>query len=562
MGAPIQTAPSGPLHAKGRARSPWPALIVLCLGSFAILLDATIVSVAIPTVLPDLHASLDQAVWITNAYLLVFAALLILGSRLGDMFGARRLFVIGLVLFALSSALCGAAQTPGQLIASRALQGIGAAAMAPQGGTIIRMIFPRERMGTAYGIFSMMVGLAAVSGPTLGGLLTTNLDWRWVFYVNLPITVVAIAGAYRYVPDLRTVRRHRLDPVGVALAAAGLAAVVYGLIEGQRYDWGNVGFGIAIPEIIGAGLAVLAVFVIWERCQDEPLIPLKLLQNRTFALLVTLAAAMQFALQSMLLVNSFTMQSVLGMTAIRAGLTSLPLTIALVAVAPLAGRLTDRIGGRLVVMGGFVAYAVGIAGIALVSSVHATPLNFAVPLLIGGVGMGAVFAPLTTESMRAAPLDQASSVAGMLNVARQLGATLGGAITGAVLANRLASAMSSRAATAAEQLPPAARAPFVAGFDHAASGGLQVGRGQSGVQVPHDVPAVLVPQIRSLTNDVFTHGYIAAMRPTLAVSIAILLIGAASCLLLRLSRSAQPESADRNSAHVIKEPALADHSPA
>jgi len=557
--------------------------MVLCLGSFAILLDTTIVSVAIPTMLPDLHASLDQAVWITNAYLLVFSALLILGSRLGDMFGPRRLFVAGLALFALSSALCGAAQSPWQLIGARALQGAGAAMMAPQAWSLIRVIFagnpggpegtgspgkvpgkaqPGDRMGAAYGIFSAMVGLAAVSGPTLGGLLTTYLDWRWVFYVNLPIAAGAVAGAYRFVPDVRTGRLHRLDPVGVLLSAAGLTAVVYGLIEGQRYDWGELRAGITIPEIIGGGLVVLAAFVAWESRQREPLIPLRLLRNRTFAILIMLSAAMQFALQSMLFVNAFNLQSVLGFTAIRSGLTSLPLTLALVAVAPFAGRLTDRTGGRFVVMSGLVLYAAGLAGLAAVSSVHATSFTFTVPLLIAGVGMGAVFAPLATETMQAAPADQAGAVSGMLNVSRQLGATLGGAVTGAVLANRLTAAMHDRALAVAGQLPPAARAPFVAGFGHAASGGLQVGRGQSGVQAPHGVPAVLVPQLRRLISDVFAHGYITAMRPTLGVSIAVLLAGAASCVLLRLGRARQPPrpSVPAGSAR-IEEGARADHHP-
>ncbi len=537
------------------ASRPWLSLIVLCLGTFAVLLDATIVNVALPSVITGLHASLDQALWVVNAYLLVFAALLIMASRLGDMFGPRRLFTAGLALFAVASALCGAAQTPGQLIAARALQGVGAAALTPQAMVIIRALFqgdpggrppgqapPRERMGAAFGVFSSMVGLAAVSGPTLGGVLTSYLSWRWVFYVNLPIAAAGIALGYAFVPEIRTGRRRRLDLGGVLLASMGLAAVVYGVIEGQRYSWGEVGYGITIPEIIGAGLAALAGFVAWERRHTEPLVPLGLFRSRTFAILVVLNVAVQFALQSMLLVNSINLQSALGMTAVHAGLTALPLTLALTATAPFAGRLTDRLGGKYVLMAGLGVYALGIAGVAAVSSARATSLTFAPVLLVAGLGMGAIFAPLATEAMRAAPPRLAGAASGVLNTGRQLGGTLGGAITGAVLATQLTSALYARARAESGMLPAAARPGFVDGFTRAARSGLQVGRGQSAASLPDGTPAPLIPQLRQLSRDVFTHGYVTAMRPTLAISVAILLAGAAACLLLRRHPAAGPEA--------------------
>jgi len=524
------------------ARRPWLTLIVLCLGTFAVLLDATIVNVALPSVITSLHASLDQALWVVNAYLLVFAALLIVAGRLGDMFGPRRLFVIGLAVFALASAACGAAQSPGQLIAARLLQGVGAAALTPQAMVIIQAVFPRERMGAAFGVFSSMVGLAAVSGPTLGGILTTYLSWRWVFYVNLPIAAAGIVLAYRFVPGIRTGRRPRLDLPGVLLATLGLAAVVYGVIEGQRYDWGTVRYGITIPEIIGAGLVVLAGFVAWERRHSQPLMPLGLFRNRTFAIMVVLNVAVQFALQSMLLVNSINLQSVLGFTAVHAGLTGLPLTLALTALAPFAGRLTDRFGGKYVLMVGLVVYAAGIAGIAAVASVNATSLTFTPVLVVAGLGMGAIFAPLATEAMRAAPPHLAGAASGVLNTGRQLGGTLGGAITGAVLASQLAAAMHLRAAADARFLPAAARPPFVAGFARAARSGLQVGRGQAVASPPRGTPAQLLPELGRLIRDVFAHSYITAMRPTLAISVAALLAGAAACLLLRRHPSAVPDT--------------------
>ncbi len=516
-----------------RPRRPWLSLLVLCLGTFAILLDTTIVNVALPSLITQLHASLDQALWVVNSYLLVFCALLILAGRLGDMLGPRRLFTTGLAVFALASAACGAAQSPGQLIAARIVQGIGAAALTPQAMVIIRAIFPPQRMGAAFGVFSSTVGVAAVTGPVLGGVLTTYLSWRWVFYVNLPVAATGIALAFLVVPEIRTGRGHRLDVPGVALASMGLAAVVYGLIEGQRYDWGTVAAGITIPEIIVAGMVVLAGFVAWERRHREPLVPLGLFRDRTFTIMVALNVVVQFALQSMLLVNSINLQSVLGFTAVHAGLTGLPLTLALTALAPFAGRLTDRFGGKYVLMTGLAVYAAGIAGVAAVASIHATSLTFAPVLLVAGLGMGAIFAPLVTMAMRATPPAQAGAASGVLNTGRQLGGILGGAVTGAVLASQLIAAMHARAIADASALPAAARPAFGAGLARSAKAGLQVGRGQPAAPIPAGTRPSLTGQLEHLYADVFSHGYITAMGPTLAVSVALLLAGAAACLLLR-----------------------------
>ncbi len=524
-----------------QARRPWSALVVLCLGTFAILMDATIVNVALPSMITSLHAPLDQALWIINSYLLVFAALLILASRLGDMLGPRRLFVAGLALFALSSALCGAAQTPGQLIAARVLQGVGAAAIAPQAMVIIRSIFHGRKMGTAFGVFSSMIGVAAVSGPVIGGVLTTYLSWRWVFYVNLPIAAAGIALSYVFVPEIRTRRKHSLDLVGVMLAAAGLTGVCFGVIEGQRYSWGTVGYGITIPEIIGLGVVLLAGFVVWELRQREPLVPLSLLRSRNFAIIVALSLAVQFALQSMLLINSINLQSALGFSAIHAGLTGLPSTIAMTSLAPFAGRITDRIGGKRVLVAGLALYAAGIAGVATVASVHATSLTFAPVLLVAGLGMGAIFAPLATMAMHAAPQHQAGAASGVVNTSRQLGGTLGGAVAGAVLASRLASALHARAAAAAAGLPAAVRQPLVSSFSAAARAGLQVGRGEVSASLPAGTSRSLALHLQAVIHGVFAGSYIEAMHWALAVPVAILVAGALACLAMR--REPGPASA-------------------
>jgi EmrB/QacA subfamily drug resistance transporter len=526
-----------------QARRPWAALVVLCLGTFAILMDGTIVNVALPSMITGLHAPLDQALWIINSYLLVFAALLILASRLGDMLGPRRLFVVGLAVFALSSALCGAAQTPGLLIGARVLQGVGAAAIAPQAMVIIRSLFHGRQMGAAFGVFSSMIGLAAVSGPVIGGLLTTYLSWRWVFYVNLPIAAVGIALSYVFVPEIRTHAKHSLDLVGVLLSAAGLTSVCFGVIEGQRYSWGTVRYGITIPEIIVAGLVLLAGFAAWELRQREPLIPLGLLRSRNFAIVVALSLGVQFALQSMLLINSINMQSALGFSAIHAGLTGLPTTLAMTSLAPFAGRITDRIGGKRVLAIGLALFAAGIAGVAAVASVHATSLSFAPALLVAGLGMGAIFAPLSTMAMQAAPQHQAGAASGVVNTSRQLGGTLGGAVAGAVLASGLASALHGRAVAAAAQLPAAVRPQFVAGFSAAGRTGLQVGRGQVDGKLPAGTPRSVAPHLHQLIHEVFAQSYIQAMHWALAVPVAILAAGALACLIMRRETRPAPATA-------------------
>ncbi|TMG39573.1 MAG: MFS transporter, partial [Chloroflexi bacterium] len=213
-------------------RNPWPVLLVTVLGFFMIMLDTTIVYVATPSILSNLHASLDQILWVFNGYLLTYAVLLITAGRIGDIFGPRQLFAAGLVVFTAASAACGLSQDANQLIAARVIQGVGGALIAPQTLSILMSIFPSERRGAAFGVVGAVIGISTVAGPTLGGLIVTNWDWRWIFYLNLPIGILALAGTFLVIPDLRPGRRHRVDVVGVLLSSAALFAVVFGLIEG------------------------------------------------------------------------------------------------------------------------------------------------------------------------------------------------------------------------------------------------------------------------------------------------------------------------------------------
>src|SRR5437867_9972198 len=237
-------------------RNPWPALLIVCLGFFMIMLDTTIVYVATPSILTSLQTSLDSVLLVFDGYVLAYAVLLITAGRLGDLFGPRSLFAAGLVLFTAASVLCGLSQDAGQLIAARVVQGVGGALLAPQSLAMLTTIFPRERMGAAIGFWGAVIGVSTVAGPTLGGLIVTNWDWRWIFFVNVPIGILALLGTFLVIPDVRPGRRHRLDLIGVALSSASLFAIVFGLIEGQRFDWGTISGWLSIPLVLAAGVVL------------------------------------------------------------------------------------------------------------------------------------------------------------------------------------------------------------------------------------------------------------------------------------------------------------------
>ncbi|MEH1101395.1 DHA2 family efflux MFS transporter permease subunit [Micromonospora sp. CPCC 205561] len=516
-----------------RAVNPWAALLVLCLGNFLILLDTSIVNTAVPDMMRSLDTGIDSMLWVLNGYLLALASLLIVAGRLGDLFGPRTVFMAGMAVFAVASVLCGAAQTPGQLVAARVVQGVGAAALLPQALVLISGIFPAARRGAAFGIFTAVAGVAAVSGPTLGGLVITRLGWEWIFYLNVPLSAAGVALAWWLVPDLRSPRPRRVDLVGVLLATAALVGLMYALIEGERHDWGAVYGPVGIPVILAASALCAAVFVLRERRQGEPLVPPGLfrLPNYAPATMVTLVAS--FGLYGFLLLFVIETQALLGMSPLESGLAALPWTLVLSAVAPVAGRLTDRIGGRRLLTGGLAVYALGVLGMALLVTPRSTAGTFVVPLIAVGIGMGATIAPTTTEAMRHVPADLAGAAAGVLNTARQVGGALGAAVVGAVLQHRLADTLPEAAGERAAQLPPESRAAFLGGFGDAGEG-VRLGAGQAGgFDVPPGTPPQLAQRYRDLAEGAFADAFLPAVRPALAVVVGVLLLGSLFALLLR-----------------------------
>ena len=526
-----------------RARTnPWLVLLVLTTGFFMIMLDTTIVNVAIPAMSTALNTTLDQILWVLNAYVLVYAVLLITAGRLGDLYGQRSLFAIGLFIFTVASALCGLSQDPAQLIAARILQGVGGALLTPQTLAILTSIFPPERRGAAFGIWGGVAGLATVAGPTLGGAIITYIDWRWIFYINVPIGIAALIATFAIIPDLRPGRHHGWDVMGIIVATAGLFAIVFGLIEGERYNWGQIGsYPITIPEVIGAGAVLMVLFIIWERYQAEPLVPLSLFADRNFAVANWISAAISFGMLSMFLPFTIYLQSARGFSALVAGLTLAPMSLTSMVTAPFAGRLADRVGGKYILMAGITLFTIGMGTMAFVAGPDSTWINFLAPAIVAGLGIGMTFAPMTTVAMRNIEPRVAGAASGVLNTIRQLGAAVGSAVVGALLQNQLATTLHNQAVSHASQLPADFRDRFIAAFSSVASNGFQIGTGQNGAALPAGVPPAVAARVAALAHDVFVSAYIDAMKATLVVPIAFLALTALTTLLIkRRKRQAQP----------------------
>jgi EmrB/QacA subfamily drug resistance transporter len=531
-----------------RKTNAWAVLAVFALGTFLTLLDLTIVNIAIPSIVDDLRAPLDGILWMLNGYSLVYAVLLITSGRLGDIFGPRQLFAAGVAIFTLSSALSGMSHDATQLVLSRAGQGLGAALLAPQGLPMITSLFPPERRGGVFAIFGMLAGLAVVLGPTLGGLIVSNWGWRWIFYVNVPVGIAILALTGRVIPDLRPGRPHRLDASGVLLATAGLIAIVFGLIEGQRYDWGAIeGTFLTIPLVIGAGLGLIGLFLVQQarRQGREPLLPFEIFADRNFALMAFVLMAMGFAIVGVFLPLTIYYQSVLGLDAFTAGLTIAPQPVAMMlASGPIAALIQKGYAKRILFVGllGFVA---GQGWIAYTVRADGDRWALLPGLIVAGLGMAGVWTPLYDLGTRTLQPRLAGAASGVFSTIQELGAVLATAVVGAVLQNQLATALRSRAIEYSAQLPQPVRDPFIAGFGNAAKQGFEVGAGQSGtaLQLPPGVPADVAAQIGQIAHSVFTRAFVDAMHPSMAVALAVVFAGAVVTLFARRPRSAAPRAA-------------------
>ena len=411
----------------------WRSLWAMVVGFFMILVDSTIVTVATPTIMRELNANVTSVVWVTSAYLLAYAVPLLITGRLGDRFGPKRVYLIGLVVFTLASLGCGLTTTIELLIAARVVQGLGAALMTPQTMTVITRVFPPHQRGTAMAVWGATAGLAMLVGPMLGGLLIGLLGWEWIFFINIPIGAAGYVAAHRLVPDLEQ-HPHRFDWLGVALSGIGLFCIVFGLQEASTHDWGVIAGPVSVGSLLVVGVCFLAAFVVWQRFNpNEPLMPLKLFGDRNFSvanLAIALVGMTSVATPYPLMIWA---QQARGLSPLLAALVNAPSAVVTLIVAKWSGQLVNRVHPRyLTVTGGLVwAFSLLAAGHFLDTT---TPVWVPVVLLtFTGVASSLVFGPLSTAATANLPITYAGAGSGVYNATRQVGSVLGSAVVATVM---------------------------------------------------------------------------------------------------------------------------------
>jgi EmrB/QacA subfamily drug resistance transporter len=408
----------------------WWTLGAVAFGLFMIMLDNTVVNVALPSIQRDLGVGLSELQWIVTGYALTFAALMLTGGKLADHYGRRLIFVVGLSIFTLASLGCGLAESGDVLIAARVVQGAGAALMNPATLSIISATFPPEQRGMAIGVWAGVSALALAIGPLVGGLLTDHFDWSWIFFVNVPVGVVAVAASFLVIEESRDMSEERgLDVPGQLAGGLGLFALTYALIEANTYGWTS-------GRIIGAfavAAVALGAFLWLERVQRVPMLDLGLFRNSTFAGANAVVLLVALAMFGVFFFVSLYMQNILGFSAVETGAAFLPLTVLIILVAPIAGRTSDRIGSRSLMTVGMVLVGLQLLYFSRLG-VDETFWDLLPGLLVGGVGMGLVMTPSAAAAVRAVSVDKAGVGSAVLNACRQVGGSMGIAIIGAIIA--------------------------------------------------------------------------------------------------------------------------------
>jgi EmrB/QacA subfamily drug resistance transporter len=434
--------------ASGRSVSPWLVLSLVLIGQFMVVLDASIVNVALPSVQRDLGFSTSSLQWIVNAYTLTFAGFLLLGGRAADLYGRRKVFLIGLTVFTASSLLGGLAQNQGWLVAARAVQGFGAAILAPATLTILTATFAEgPARAKAIGAWSAVSSAGATAGALFGGILTEFLSWRWILFVNVPIGVVALLAALHYVPESWADMEHRhLDLGGAVTVTGGLVALVYALVRTETYSWGS-------PQVLlPLALAVLliAVFLVLQaRFSKAPLVPLRIFRSRAVAGGNAVILMMFGALFASWYFETLYMQHVLGYSPLRAGLAFLPQTLLIAGGAQLVAQLVPRYGPRRLIVIGTLVSAAGLAWLAQISSNSTFLADLFGPFLLIGLGMGLTVTPVAVAGTAGVAPAEAGLASGLLNTSRTVGASIGLAALATVAANRTSSALAGVATTPA-----------------------------------------------------------------------------------------------------------------
>ena len=438
----------------------WWTLAAVSFGLFMIMLDNTVVNVALPTIQKSLGISVSELEWVVNAYALTFGVLLLTGGKLADLFGRRFIFIVGLVIFTGASLWCGLAGDATSLIAARTVQGVGAAFMNPATLSIITATFPPRQRGMAIGIWAGVSALALAIGPLVGGLLTEKISWGWIFFINVPVGILGILAARVFIDESRdSSKEQRLDVPGLLSSAIGLFALTYGLIETNDHAWTST----RVLTLFAIAAVALTIFVLLELRQRIPMLDLTLFRNRTFAGANTVMLLVGLAMFGIFFYNSLFFQNILHYSAIKTGASFLPMTVLVILIAPAAGKLSDRIGPRWLMSGGMVLLTVSMLIFGTLDE-HATFWNILPGLLVGGAGMAITMAPTTAAAMGSVPVNKAGVGSAVINSMRQVGGSLGIAIMGALVATEVS----------VRPFNPAYPEQFVSGYQRAVHFGAAI----------------------------------------------------------------------------------------
>ncbi|MEI5098187.1 DHA2 family efflux MFS transporter permease subunit [Streptomyces sp. PmtG] len=503
-------------------RRPWLILAVLCTGFFAVIMDTTMVNAAVPVMISEFDAGLGEALWVVNAYVLTYAALLITAGRLGDRFGPKRLYLAGLTVFTLAAAGCGTSDSIHELIALRVVQGVGAALLTPQTSAFITVLFPPQRRGAAFGVWGGVIGLSAVAGPLAGGGLIALAGWEWIFLAHGPVGGVAFVLAAVFVPDHRPRVPHRWDVTGTLLVTAGLGCFCYGLLGyGRTGGAGSAGSGLWV----GVGAALLIGLVAQQRrARGQPLVPRALYRSRTFVGASAIGAGVHFAVIGTALPLLLYLQNILGHDPLSAAVITAPSALTVGVVAVVAGRWSQGARTARLLTIGVLVYAAGLALTVLCARPGMNAWRLLPPMVIADAGIGCTLAPVTTLALHGVAPSLASGASGVLNTARQIGGVLGGVAVGSLLRVRLSADLPVHTRAAARDLPARLRAPFTDSL-------LSVS-GDSLARPP--APAALSAResdsFTAFADTVFQQTFLSAWRTTVALPLVVLLL---CCLISR-----------------------------
>jgi EmrB/QacA subfamily drug resistance transporter len=406
------------------------AFAITSLALFMVALDNLVVTTALPVIKRDLGASLADLQWMVNAYTLTFAVLLITGAALGDRFGRKRVFLIGMATFIGGSALAALSPSTEVLILARAIQGLGGAIVTPLTLTILSAAVPPERRAVALGAWGGIAGLAIAIGPLVGGAIAEGLDWHWIFWLNVPIGLVVLPLAYLRLTESRG-PEGRLDIPGLGLVSGGLLALVWGVINGNDLGWGST----QVIAAIAGGAALLVAFVVWEARTAHPMLPLRFFRNRAFSAANAVSLLMYFGMFGSVFLLAQFFQVVQGYSPFQAGLRTLPWTGMPIIVAPIAGVLADRIGGRPILATGMALMAVALAWLSQVVTPTVAYTSMVVPFILAGVGMGLFFAPIANVVLSAVRPEEEGKASGANNAIREVGGVFGVAVLAAIFSS-------------------------------------------------------------------------------------------------------------------------------